>query len=164
MKGGAEGPAASLDAQNSPPDLVRWKLAVVPLSALGIPAGTRVTGFYIRNISDSALPAFFVDDVSLARSFRAAGPLSLTGVTFGNGLPAAACRSNRRQRRFAFGGHGGSAAAGRRSSPATYLSDQRGGSRLPDTEVNGHHGDGYVPPSRPAAHVGNELGSTSRRR
>ena len=88
LENGTEGPTVPLTTQDFPPDTASWKQAVIPLSSLGIPPGSRVTGFYIRNYSNDALPTFYVDDVALLTPSTATGALSLTAVTSDNGLPA----------------------------------------------------------------------------
>ncbi len=41
-----------------------WRLIVVPLAGLGITDKSNMEGFWIQNLSGSALPAFYVDDIA----------------------------------------------------------------------------------------------------
>lgn len=146
LEGGAEGPTVALTAAQLPPDTATWTQAVVPLSSLGIPAGSRVTGFYIRNFSNNTLPVFHVDDVALtaAPPPPAAGELTVTSVTSDNGLPARAV-----QWRDAAGTPRTAVMVDQRPQGAGYLRQltyqAAGVARVcRGTGANGHQGDGYV--------------------
>jgi len=42
-----------------------WQQVTVPLSSLGVAAVSDCTGFWLRNASSTALPTFYLDDISL---------------------------------------------------------------------------------------------------
>jgi len=144
LEGGAEGPTVALTAGQLPPDTATWTQAVLPLSSLGIPAGTRVTGFYIRNFSNNALPTFYVDDVALTSPVTTTGDLSVAVVTSDNGLPARAV-----QWKDAGGKPRTAVMVDQRPQGAGYLRQLTyqvaGVDRVcRGTGANGHQGDGYV--------------------
>ncbi|MFN2508156.1 MAG: glycoside hydrolase family 44 protein [Chthoniobacterales bacterium] len=144
LENGSEGPAVALTAQNFPSDTASWKKAVIPLSSLGIPAGSRVTGFYIRNYTNTTLPTFYVDDVALLETSTSTGALSLTTVTSDNGLPARSV-----QWKDAAGKPRRAVMVNQRAAGAGYLRQLTyqiaGVERVcRGTGVNGHQGNGYV--------------------
>ena len=139
-----EGPVVALTSQDFPSDTTAWKQVVVPLSSLGIPVGSPVTGFYIRNYSNQALPAFYVDDVTLLPPSPITSSFSLSPVTSDNGLPAHSV-----QWRDANGKQRSAVMVNQRPAGAGYLRQLTyqvaGVNRIcRGTGADGHQGDGYV--------------------
>ncbi|HEY5754125.1 MAG TPA: hypothetical protein VIT21_13320 [Chthoniobacterales bacterium] len=54
-----------LTAAMLPADLLSWKQVSIPLATLGIGSTSKIIGFYIKNETDTLLPIFYVDDISL---------------------------------------------------------------------------------------------------
>lgn len=54
-----------LTAAMLPADLLSWKQVSIPLATLGIGSTSKIIGFYIKNETDTLLPTFYVDDISL---------------------------------------------------------------------------------------------------
>ncbi|HEY5894960.1 MAG TPA: hypothetical protein VIT91_17205 [Chthoniobacterales bacterium] len=48
-----------------PADLLSWKQVSIPLTTLGVSGTSKIIGFYIKNETDTLLPTFYVDDISL---------------------------------------------------------------------------------------------------
>jgi hypothetical protein len=71
------------DLYNFTPTANTWQQIIVPLSTLGAANAANFDGFWIQSQSGSALPVFYVDDISLTTNTNSLPAITLTSPTNG---------------------------------------------------------------------------------